>query len=202
MTEHPRDSRGRILPEPSWPPERVAPEGLELVRRFCNTTNRENGADRFAEPGGLAAWLAAERLPAVPADPAGLARVVAFREHLHGFAAAHTSGRPHDSAGLAQLLATVPFVATAAADGLHLEVTAADPVGRLLGGLALAVVDAQHRGTWPRLKACAHCGWVVYDGSRNRSARWCSMTACGGREHARAYRARRRATPARSRPRS
>jgi predicted RNA-binding Zn ribbon-like protein len=52
-------------------------------------------------------------------------------------------------------------------------------------------VDARYRGMWPRLKACAHCGWVVFDGSKNRSARWCSMSACGGRENARSYRRRR-----------
>ncbi|MDN5858364.1 MAG: CGNR zinc finger domain-containing protein [Pseudonocardia sp.] len=194
MTEHPRDSRGRILPEPSWPAGRAAPGGLERVRRFCNTTNRENGADRFAEPGGLGSWLAIEHLPAVDATPAEHARIVAFREHLHGFAAAHTSGTPHDTDGLSGLLAAIPFVVTAVADGLRIEVTATGGVDRLLGGLAVAVVDAQHRGTWRRLKACAQCGWVVYDGSRNRSARWCSMSACGGREHARAYR-RRRAAP-------
>jgi predicted RNA-binding Zn ribbon-like protein len=49
--------------------------------------------------------------------------------------------------------------------------------GHVLGRRALAVVDAQYRGTWPRLKACVHCGWVVYDISTNRSARRCSTTA-------------------------
>jgi predicted RNA-binding Zn ribbon-like protein len=192
MTEHPRDDRGRILPEPSWPAERSAPDGLELVRRLCNTTNRENGADRFARADGLAAWLAGEHLPAVPATPADLDRIVAFREHVHSFAVAHTTGVAPDPDGLTELLATIPLVATADAGGLRLEITATGAVDRLLGELTLAVLDAQHRGTWPRLKACTHCGWVVYDGSKNRSARWCSMAACGGREHARAYRRRQR----------
>ena len=184
MTGHPRDSRGRILPEPSWPPDRIAPDGLELVRRFCNTTNRENGADRFAEPDGFAGWLAG------PFPSADRIRVVAFREHLHAYAVAHTTGASPTTDGLSELLATVPFTVTAGAAGLRMECTAVGAVDRLLGTLSLAVLDAQHRGTWPRLKACARCGWVVYDGSKNRSARWCSMTVCDGREHARTYRRR------------
>jgi predicted RNA-binding Zn ribbon-like protein len=190
VTEQPRDGRGRVLPEPSWPDDRAAPGGLELVRRFCNTTNRENGADRFADPGGLAAWLRAEGLPPLP--DADLPRLVAVRERLHGLCRAHAAGLPDgDLAGLAALLAPVRFTAVAGPDGLDLAPASADGPDALLGRLALAVVDARYRGTWPRLKACAHCGWVVFDGSKNRSARWCSMSACGGRENARSYRRRR-----------
>jgi predicted RNA-binding Zn ribbon-like protein len=192
VTDHPRDGLGRVLPDPSWPSDRAAPGRLELVRRFCNSANRENGADRLAEPGGLARWLQAEGLPSPP-TPADPRTVVAFREHLHGLVRAHTtatSAEP-DLRGLVDLLAPVSFAVVAGPAGLDLSVCAPDPHGRLLGLLALAVVDAQYRGTWPRLTACAHCGWVVYDSSKNRSARWCSMTACGGRAHARTYRRRR-----------
>ncbi|MGI5131254.1 CGNR zinc finger domain-containing protein [Pseudonocardia sp. CA-107938] len=188
MTEHPRDSRGRILPDPSWPADRTAPDGLELVRRFCNTTNRENGADRFAEPDGFSGWL-----PAGPVSATDRARLVAFRAYLHRCADAHATGHA-PTADLPEPLPGVAFTVAAHADGLRLEIAAAEAVDRLLGRLVLAVLDAQHRGTWPRLKACTHCGWVVYDGSKNRSARWCSMSACGGREHARAYRRRRSTT--------
>jgi predicted RNA-binding Zn ribbon-like protein len=64
------------------------------------------------------------------------------------------------------------------------------------GGLAAivaVVADARAAGTWPRLKACRGkgCGWVFYDGSRNRSSGWCSMQVCGGRAKASAYRRRR-----------
>lgn len=195
MTDHPRDGRGRVLPDPSWPADRAAPGELELVRRFCNTTNRENGADRFAEPGGLAAWCRAAGLPPVP--DAARPRVVAARERLHGLVRGDAPAGP----ALADLLAPVRFRAVAADGGLRL---AADPaagaVDQLLGRLALAVVDAGYRGTWSRLTACAHCAWVVYDGSRNRTARWCSAAVCGGREHARAYRRRRAAADPRGQP--
>lgn len=186
MTQHPRDSHGRVLPEPAWPSDRTAPDGLELVRRFLNTTNRENGADRFAEPDGFVEWLAAARLTSADRD-----RLVAFREHLHRYAVAHATGTAPGGDGLSELLAPLRFTVTAGPAGLQLEIAAGSAVDQLLGRLALAVLDAQQQGTWPRLKACAHCGWVIYDGSKNRSARWCSMSVCGGREHARAYRRRR-----------
>jgi predicted RNA-binding Zn ribbon-like protein len=194
VTDHPRDGLGRVLPDPSWPSDRAAPGRLELVRRFCNTTNRENGADRLTEPDGLARWLQAEGLPP-PAPTADPRPAIALREHLHGLARANTTGTPAqpDLQAVADLLAPVCFTAVAGSAGLDLQVRAPDDHGRLLGLLALAVVDAQYRSTWPRLKACVHCGWVVYDSSKNRSARWCSMTACGGREHARTYRRRRSA---------
>jgi predicted RNA-binding Zn ribbon-like protein len=48
------------------------------------------------------------------------------------------------------------------------------------------------------MKACRQetCGWLFYDGSRNRSSSWCSMQICGGREKARAYRRRAAGRPA------
>ena len=195
--EQPRDGNGRVLPDPSWPDDRAAPGRLELVRRFCNTANRENGADRLAEADGLAHWLHAEGLPPLPTAGGNLARIVAFRERLHGLTRAHTTGEPAatDLDALADLLTPVRFTAVAGSGGLDLEVDAPRGSDHLLGLFALAVVDAQYRGTWPRLKACVHCGWVVYDNSRNRSGRWCSMTACGGREHARTYRRRRSTQP-------
>jgi len=54
----------------------------------------------------------------------------------------------------------------------------------------LAVRAAQARGSWTRLKLCAGCGSAFVDGSRNRSAVWCSMATCGNRAKVRAYRAR------------
>jgi predicted RNA-binding Zn ribbon-like protein len=64
-------------------------------------------------------------------------------------------------------------------------------VERFAAEVVLAVAAAQAAGTWARLKACHHCSWLFYDSSKNRSGRWCSMTACGGRQKMRAYRRRR-----------
>ena len=82
------------------------------------------------------------------------------------------------------------------ADG-HLRFVAAPgsgvagAVGVLLAITAVAIAD----GGWSRLKICPgdHCGWAFFDGSRNRSGRWCSMSVCGGRAKARSHYHRRRA---------
>jgi predicted RNA-binding Zn ribbon-like protein len=61
-----------------------------------------------------------------------------------------------------------------------------------LGHIVSIVIDSRRDGSWTRLKACRHCQWVVFDPSKNRSSRWCSMNACGGRHNAREYRRRQR----------
>lgn len=45
-----------------------------------------------------------------------------------------------------------------------------------------------------RIKACGneHCRWAFYDGSRNRSRRWCDSSECGNVMKARAFRQRQR----------
>ena len=71
---HPLDAAGLGLPEPSWPDPPGSPGVLEPLRRFCNTTHRENGADAWHTPGELAGWLAREGYGAVGAvDRAALA---------------------------------------------------------------------------------------------------------------------------------
>jgi len=189
---HPVDSRGRVLPESSWPADRHAPGDLELVRRFCNTRNRENGADRFETAQGLATWLDSQGLPQVEIDQAELIRLGEVRELLHAHCVAHRLRVPASGDKLGAL------------DGLTFQVRSVDaaltlipsaPAGtseHLIERLVLIVYAAQSNGTWPRLKACRGCGWTVYDTSKNQSGRWCSMRACGGRSKVYAYRDRRR----------
>ena len=96
--------------------------------------------------------------------PAGL---VAFRDAVRRYL---TTG---DAAGLDALAAAHPLV---------------------VAGLLADVHRSHAAGEWTRLKACANpdCQWVYYDGSRNRSGRWCSMNECGDVMKARAYRRRAR----------
>jgi predicted RNA-binding Zn ribbon-like protein len=62
-----------------------------------------------------------------------------------------------------------------------------------LARLAAVVIDAMHDGTWSRLKPCRHdCRWLFYDHSTKRSGTWCTMSVCGNRLKARAYRRRHR----------
>lgn len=190
-TDHPRDADGRVLPHPWWPVGREAPGELEFVRRFLNTRNRENGAERFATPLGVGTFLDAEGRPGFLPEPADRGRIVAVRELLHGMAVVHGTGPPGadtDPDGGAVLDLALQVRATPGS--LAVVAPTGSGTDRLLGDLARIVLAHQAAGEWERLVACHHCRWVVYDSSRNRSTRWCSMDACGGRHNARAYRRR------------
>jgi|GEM_PF-1003705 len=186
---HPVDSLGRVLPVASWPDDRHAPGELEFVRRFCNSVNRENGAERFSSSARLDVWLKEEGRAGVDAD--AFARVLAVREVLHDLVVANATGvgDPDAWRALERLLPPTALGFGAAADGLAVAVVATGVDG-LLAHLGLTVAGAVADGSWPRLKACQHCHWVVFDPSKNRSSRWCSMSACGGRHNAKEYRRR------------
>ena len=190
---HPRDELGRVLPHAWWPDDRQAPGELEFVRRFCNSINRENGAERFATSVALDRWLVSEGAAALHASRPGLVRVIAVREALHDLVVANAAGG-NDVAAWAAL-------ADAAGEmSFRVVVEHGQPALRpggpavdvFIGRVVAVVLGARTDGSWERLKACRNCHWVVFDPSKNRSSRWCSMTACGGRHNAREYRVRQR----------
>lgn len=186
------DDRGRVLIEPSWPSDRAAPGELELVRRFCNSINRESGADHFAEPRGFDRWLAAEGQKPTNPSLGQLATVLAARGALHDIV---TQGRADASEGWAALavcLTNTTFRLRAEADSIALCASSPSPTEDFLGEIALILVRCREAGTLRRLIACASCEWMIYDASKNRSARWCSASVCGGRHNARNYRRRQR----------
>ena len=80
-------------------------------------------------------------------------------------------------------------------EGVVRLVPAATGVDGALAEIIARVHAAQASGAWRRLKSCPgpHCGWLFYDGSRNASSRWCSMSICGNRTKTAAYRRRRTA---------
>ena len=190
-------------PGPAQPGGRPpAPGDLALVQAFVNAhydLEVEHGADLFATPAGLAAWLADRAL--LPAGGAlrhaDVTRAVAVREGLRGMAAANNgAAAPVSRVDLAGL--------NAAAAGARVEIRL-DPGGprfaatgagldRALGQVLAIAATAMLDGTWWRLKVCPgdHCGWAFYDHSRNQTGRWCSMRVCGGRAKARAHYQRRR----------
>jgi predicted RNA-binding Zn ribbon-like protein len=188
---HPRDELGRVLPHASWPADRQAPGELELVRRFCNSINRENGAERFGTSAALDHWLASEGQAPVHASRAGLVRVIALRESLHRLVVANATGTddPGGWDSLATIAGEISFRVTRSREAVELQPTGT-AVDVLIGRLLATVLGARRDGSFARLKACRNCHWVVFDPSKNRSSRWCSMTACGGRHNAREYRRR------------
>jgi hypothetical protein len=182
---HPVDRRGRPLPEASWPPGREAPEPLERLRRFLNTTNREAGAEALDDPDAARAWLLADGHSCPLLTAADLTMLLTLREGLRDLVERRSAPVLTELAAFAPVqvhLVPSPHV-EAMGHGAQLL------AGRFLGLAFASMLD----GTWSRLKTCGHCRWAYYDRSRNQAGSWCSRAACGSRLKARAYRARQRA---------
>lgn len=196
-SKYPPDRQGRPLPDGSWPPGKEAPGRLEQLRRFVNTTNRENGAERFDDPVGLDEWLAEEGRAPLRTDAAGLTTILTLRTVLGDLAVANHDATPDADAWrrLEDLAAGAPMVMVVSERGPTWEPVGAGVAG-LVGEMVAIVAEAWLAGTWLRLKACSnsHCRWVYWDHSRSGTGVWCSMSACGQRDKMRRYR-RRRADP-------
>jgi predicted RNA-binding Zn ribbon-like protein len=188
-SEHGTDRLGRVLPDPSWPTGREAAPALEPVRRFLNTVNRENGADRLTAPIGARAWLHAESYP-VPARLGrnDVERICLVRDLLHGSLSRDAAQRESALADLDAISRDVPLHVRFG-EGVTLE-SAGRGCDRMIGQVLIAVRNAVADGSWRRLKSCRHCAWVYFDHSKNASGNWCSTTACGARQKAAAYRRR------------
>ena len=62
-----------------------------------------------------------------------------------------------------------------------------DQVERDLAGAFVSMLRRAHP---PRIKVCPGCGIVFYDGTKNRTRRWCDSRTCGNRHRVRRYRRR------------
>ncbi|MDQ6731761.1 MAG: CGNR zinc finger domain-containing protein [Actinomycetota bacterium] len=172
-----------------------APGRLAVVQAFVNThfdLGVRFGADRLHSPAALADWMRTVGWPPLGRlTAADLIHALTLRESLRTAAAAG----PDRNAGSA---AAARLDAIAAQARVELRfgpdgatVTGARSAGLpgAMGDLLAIVAEAMRDGSWSRMKVCPgeHCGWLFYDRSRNRSGRWCSMSACGGRVKARRH---------------
>ena len=181
--------------------EEPAPGRLALVQGLVNTVDREHGREMLSSPERLRAVLAGLGLVAAdaPVDGRDLARALEVREALRQLALANNGGPPAPEAErVLERAVAADCLALRFRDGNAVLEGRGGGVAAALATLAAAVAEATADGTWPRLKACPSelCGWLFYDRSRNRSARWCDMAVCGNRTKTRAYRARARRAPA------
>jgi len=174
----------------------TAPGQLGLVLSFLNTNDLESGRDVLADTSAAASWLSEARLasPGTEYDAADIRRLVELRRAAHELVAAN-GGVDLDRRAVTTLNEAARRVRLGVrlhpADGYRLV---AEGVGidRPIGELLMAVTGSMAAGNWNRLKICANeaCQRAFYDASRNRSARWCSMSRCGNRMKGRAYRQR------------
>jgi predicted RNA-binding Zn ribbon-like protein len=174
-----------------------APGELEVVRRFVNTRDIEEGSDELDSPDSLLRWFADMELldeDSAAADEKDLERTLVLREGIRSLLLAN-DGEEVDSARISELnraarsvCLTVRFDddGTATLEPESLGVSAA------LGRILAAVVGAIEEGSWVRLKVCTNdaCQWAFYDHSKNRSGKWCTMEVCGNRMKARTFRQR------------
>jgi predicted RNA-binding Zn ribbon-like protein len=180
---------------PRYDVPKAAPQPLRLVQSFVNTVDLENKREWLGDPGALAAWARERRL--VPSltkfTSRDLERALELREAFRLLLAANRD-RKADTSAFGML--------ASAADSAHLSVVFANSAPKLesraggidglCGQLVSVAVTAMLDGSWERLKACRNCRWAFFDESKNRSARWCSMSLCGNRLKTRAYRRRQR----------
>jgi predicted RNA-binding Zn ribbon-like protein len=174
-----------------------APGELEVVRRFVNTRDVEQGTDLLTSRSDADAWLTEQALPgAGNLDGSDLGRLTSVREALREMLLANNAGEPAPRAAVAELNRQ----SSEAAIGLQFDpdgsqlVTTCEGVDSTIARLLSIVHESMSSGTWERLKACPadDCLWAFYDRSRNHSRTWCEMEDCGNRAKARAYRARQR----------
>ena len=173
-----------------------APGELELVRRFVNTRDVEEGTDELDVPDSLLGWFVSMGLldDKATADEGDLERALTLREGLRSMLLA-SNGEGTEPADLRELNRVARGVCLRVrfdeAGGPALE-SEASGVSAALGSILAAVVRANDEGIWSRLKVCPNdaCQWAFYDRSRNRSGKWCTMEVCGNRMKARAFRQR------------
>jgi len=173
-----------------------APAPLDIVQDFVNTEIPDWDRDDIATPEALAAWLAGHGLlpRGATVDSQAVAGAQALRAALRDLALANTLGQPlarSRESDIDETLAQFPL-AVRLVEGAPVLSPAGNGAQAGLATVVAVVAEARLRGVWERMKACRQetCGWLFYDGSRNRSSSWCSMQICGGREKARAYRRR------------
>lgn len=161
-----------------------APPAAVLVRDFVNTVEWQEDAETWRTPDDLARWFADHAgisLGAPTEDDLLLARRV--REGLRSVLLQHAGHQPLPAAAsdLDEALTRVPLRMRLDQGG-ELRLDSGGSGGAAAVAHILAAVDGLRAdGSWSRLKACAResCRWAYWDASRNRSARWCSMSWCG-----------------------
>lgn len=161
------------------------PASILLVRDFVNSVEWQVDHDEWQTPVDLGSWFAEHTDVAVhglTVEDLDLSRRI--REGLRSVLLMNAGHEPLATSipDLNDALGVVPLRISFDEAGSSV-LGAAEPsaLGRALS-IVLAAIESAHRdGSWPRLKACSRdsCRWAYWDGSRNRSGRWCSMEGCG-----------------------
>ncbi|MGH2629758.1 MAG: ABATE domain-containing protein, partial [Actinomycetota bacterium] len=134
-----------------------APGELDLVRRFVNTLDIEDGTDDIATPGEATAWLGKEGWP-TRVGGQDLRELVHVREAIRDLVSFRGTDADLDAVAAVDAIARrYPLVVRLSSTAV-LSPTSKGGAGafieRVLGLVAAAEID----GTWDRMKACANHG--------------------------------------------
>jgi predicted RNA-binding Zn ribbon-like protein/DNA-binding transcriptional regulator YdaS (Cro superfamily) len=161
--------------------ESAAPSAAQLLIDFVNTVEWQTDDETWTSPEALVSWIRTRTgVSPTTLTEGDLAFARRTREGLREVLLTHAGHEPLPGAiaGLNALLAEVPVHLRFDADG---QVQAAAAEDSFLLPVLAAIDAVRVDGSWERVKACSRdsCRWAYWDGSRNRSGRWCSMTGCG-----------------------
>jgi predicted RNA-binding Zn ribbon-like protein len=161
------------------------PPAALLLRDLVNTVEWQEDSESWSTPGELGEWLSGRLGIAVSGlDESDLLVAKSLREGLRSVFLQHAGHDPlpPERDRFNDVLARLPMHLRIEDDG---GVTLVSALGTALDEpltrIVAAVETARGDGSFERLKACAResCRWAYWDGSRNRSGRWCSMEWCG-----------------------
>ena len=175
-----------------------APPPLDLVQDFVNTEIPEWARDDIARPEELGDWLRSRGLLGreESVDPAAFVAARALRATLRSLTLLNNVGGTVDASlrdTIKRAVLDLELDVGVNDDGRLVAMPGGSGANRALASIVAIVLEAQASGAWLRLKACRKesCVWVFYDGSRNSSSSWCSMSICGNRVKTASYRRRR-----------
>ena len=178
--------------------DKTAPGQLALIQALVNT---QYGQSRRAHTEltnheQMRVWLVAHNLlpDGMPVTEGDFRRFLQVREALRDLLHSNNDGEasPTQIEVLNNLAGNAPVTIRfelAGRPAFEPDIAGVDGViARLLGIIFTSMID----GSWDRLKVCRNerCQKAFYDTSKNRSGAWCSMTGCGSRSKANAYRQR------------
>jgi predicted RNA-binding Zn ribbon-like protein len=191
MNNQRKDMGGNMQPGKRSP----APDSLALVQDFVNTKDCLSQRETLLSPDLLRKWLVEHDFSAEGSlNEEDLEWACMVREALRSLLRAN-NGAILDAQALEilnQASNKAGWLMRFQQDGSVQLVPTASGLDQAIAQVLAQTFRAMQEGTWSRLKACRNeaCQWIYYDISKNHSGTWCTMSICGSREKARAYRHR------------
>ncbi|WP_433351626.1 CGNR zinc finger domain-containing protein [Microtetraspora malaysiensis] len=155
--------------------------------------------ERLRRPSDLARWCREAGLLDAPMKITSreLEEARDLREAIYRQAQTVISGRQtahQDEALINSAAGAPPLVPVLRSGRVHLTLPPGEAGQAVLSTLARDAIDLFSSSARGRIRECAspECGLLFVDTSRPGKRRWCSSTACGGKERAAAYRRRKR----------